>query len=80
MKTLAMSPNDYSNYYKDPQEFVDSFFEVIELSSKGSGDAAKQSALDSEIDDQAFSTLKSHSANLLKVYVKYIDGSLAEIV
>lgn len=34
---------------------------------------------ESDIDIQIFDTLKTNAANLLKVYVKYIDGTLAEI-
>lgn len=39
----------------------------------------KNDAEDESVDIEIFDTLKTHSANLLKSYSKYIDGALAEI-
>lgn len=34
---------------------------------------------DEDIDIEIFDTLKTHSANFLKAYVKYIDGVLNDV-
>ena len=58
---------------------MNSIYHVIQLEPSLLMGNEKNELEDESIDIEIFDTLKTYSANLLKTYVKYIDGALTDI-
>lgn len=76
-RALVLNPNDYENYYEDPEEFINSLIHIIERDVK-----VKFRRDEDEVEDEieSYSTLKTYAAEFLNAFCKYQDGTLSEIM
>ena len=76
-RALVLTPNDYENYYEDPEEFINSLLHIIERDVK-----VKFRKEDDQVEDEieCFATLRTYAAEFLNTFCKYQDGTLSEIM
>jgi hypothetical protein len=72
-RALVLTPNDYENYYENPEEFINSLSHIIGRDIK----VKQRKDIDEEEDEiETFSTLRTHAAEFLNTFCKYQDGTL----
>ena len=94
-KMLAFTPNDYDRYYNDPDEFLNSLLQLIDLTASPlknqrkaltakaaimKGEDIPKADEDEDDEGEDFSNLRTLAGSLLSQIAKYIDGALSELM